>query len=403
MAWERGEESPVEGYLDRLDVSDSRGAVELIYREFCLAEAAGNRPDRSQYLRRFPQHKQALDRVLGLHEACSPSLLGHLVESTCAVQDLPCEGDEIGPYLLRRELGRGSFARVFLAEQSNLENRLVVVKIAARQTREPWLLARVRHAHIVEIVSHTMVDDGAFQLICMPFWGGGTLAAILAAQGQRTGRPTSGHDLLSDLDAVAAPEYPTVHPARPAREVLAGLTYDQALAWLGARLAEALDHAFSRDVAHGDVKPSNILLSADGNPMLLDFNLAREGSPLNPSQWVNERGGTLAYMAPERLRILAAGGPHQDSVAVPEANEPEIGRANRPGASTDIDANEPEDAPHRADIYALGMVLLEAATGRMPAQPALPAEPARPARKLAQDRGEYLRGGPCAKRPGDNP
>ena len=38
-------------------------------------------------------------------------------------------GDEIGPYVLRRELGRGGFARVFLAEQTNLENRLVVLKV----------------------------------------------------------------------------------------------------------------------------------------------------------------------------------------------------------------------------------------------------------------------------------
>ena len=99
---------------------------------------------------------------------------------------LPEAGDSIGPYLLRRELGRGSFARVFLAEQADLANRLVVVKIATRTTREPWLLARARHAHIVEIVSHAVVDDGAFQLICMPFWGGATLADILAARPKRS-------------------------------------------------------------------------------------------------------------------------------------------------------------------------------------------------------------------------
>jgi len=375
-AWERGEESPVEEYLDRLNPSDNRRAVELIYREFCLAEAAGKQPQRSQYLLRFPQHREALDRVLGLHDLCSPSLLGRWVDSTCEGGDLPCEGDEIGPYVLRRELGRGSFARVFLAEQSNLENRLVVVKIASRQTREPWLLARVRHAHIVEIVSHTVVDDGAFQLICMPFWGGGTLTAVLAAQRQRHRRPTSGRDLLVDLDAVAAPEYPTVHPARPAREILAGLTYDQALAWVGARLAEALDHAFSRDVAHGDVKPSNILLSADGNPMLLDFNLARESSPVNSSEWKSDRGGTLAYMAPERLHAMAAvDSTSLDSQAGPGENKSGAGQVGRPSASAEMDGGEPDDAPQRADIYALGMVLLEALTGRKPEQLALPAEP----------------------------
>src|SRR5262249_50700332 len=86
-------------------------------------------------------------------------------------------------------------------------------------------------------------------------------------------------DLLNDIDAVSAAEYDGVNPARPARELLSRLTENQAMAWIVARLAEALDHAFGRKVAHGDVKPSNILLTADGNPMLLDFNLAQDWSP----------------------------------------------------------------------------------------------------------------------------
>ena len=40
-AWERGQAPAVEDYLDRLDPADSQAAVELIYREFCLAEADG--------------------------------------------------------------------------------------------------------------------------------------------------------------------------------------------------------------------------------------------------------------------------------------------------------------------------------------------------------------------------
>ena len=230
----------VDGYLKRLDPADSRGAVELIYREFCLAEAAGKRPEPTCYFARFPEHANALERLLGLHLACSPSLLGHCVESTKIERDLPEVGDAIGPYVLRRELGRGGFVRVFLAEQSNLENRRVVVKVTTRPTREPWLLARVRHAHIVEIVTHDLVDDGVFrfQLICMPFWGGQTLEAVLAARRERKRHRRSGKELLDDLDGVAVPGYPPVHPGRPAREILAGLSYDQAVAWVGARLAE---------------------------------------------------------------------------------------------------------------------------------------------------------------------
>jgi len=382
-AWERGQALPVERYLGRLNPADCRGAVELIYREFCLAEAAGRRHEASQYLVRFPAYAEALERLLGLHAACSPSLLGRWVESAAGDQDLPNVGDVIGPYVLRRELGRGGFARVFLAEQSNLENRLVVVKVTTRPTREPWLLARVRHANIVEIVSHSLVDDGAFQfqLICMPFWGGATLAAVLAARRQRERHPVSGRDLLADLDAVAAAGYLAVHPARPAREILAGLSYEQAVAWVGARLAEALDHAFSRDVAHGDVKPSNILLSADGNPMLLDFNLARDGSPASSSGLAHDPGGTVAYMAPERLRAIAAGGPAEDH---PDPGGSKAGLDAALNANEQADASHgpdvPDHAPHHADIYALGVVLLEAATGRPSEQWASPVAPAPPSR-----------------------
>jgi serine/threonine protein kinase len=374
-AWELGQAPVLEDYLDRLDPADSHAVVELIYREFCLAEADGRAPDISSYLSRFPRYRESLERLLRLHSACSPSLLGRWLEPGVAEEGLPEAGDSIGPYLLRRELGRGSFARVFLAEQADLENRLVVVKLSTRPTREPWLLARARHAHIVEIVSHAMVDDGALQLICMPFWGGATLAAVLATRRRGDRARVSGRDLLADLDAVAAPEYPAVHPARPAREVLAGLSFSQALAWIIARLAEALSHAFSRGVAHGDVKPSNILLSADGNPMLLDFNLARDGTPTDPDAiWPKDPGGTLAYMAPERLRKLAALELAGDETDIVPSGLPSAGDFQpNPGLSPlSPDPDLADLSPHRGDIYALGMVLLEALTGRSPAAASLP-------------------------------
>jgi serine/threonine protein kinase len=371
-AWEQGETPSVEEYLDRLDPGDSRGAVELIYRDYCLAAAAGQHPDSSQYLKRFPRFAPALERVLGLHEACSPSLLGRWVDSAVGETELPEAGDEIGPYLLRRELGRGSFARVFLAEQVNLENRLVVVKVATRPTREPWLLARVRHTHIVEIFSHALVGDDDLHLICMQFWGGATLADVLDA---RRGRGVTGRDLLAQLDSVAATEFPVDQAARPAREILAGSTYNQAIAWIGARLAEALDYAFSRGVVHGDVKPSNILLSADGNPRLLDFNLSRDSSGLGPTSHARDLGGTLAYMAPERLRALDSNLTFSDSNGSGSGDAARDGdplngvspTTGRLGGSLALpgsrDGEDQDDLAHQGDVYALGMVLLEAMLG----------------------------------------
>ena len=279
-------------------------------------------------------------------------------------ENLPCAGYEVGPFFLRRELGRGSFSRVFLAEQIDLENRLVVLKVATHLTQEPWLLARVRHPHVVEVVSHALVEDCGFHLICMPFWGGATLSAVLAER-QRGDLGASGSDLLRDLDAVAAAEFPSTGAVQPARELLSSSSYDQAVAWIGARLADALDYAFSKDVAHGDVKPSNILLTADGIPMLLDFNLARDGSPLGSIDHVADPGGTVAYILPSafalaagesvRPEMTASDGIVSGSVSAPVSQRGSF-RADSPA---DLRA-------HQADIYSLGVVLLEAMTRRTP-------------------------------------
>lgn len=334
-SWERGDRPRAEAYLALLRPADS---AELIYHEFCLAEASDLGPDPAEYLGRFPEHAGPLGRLFALHGALPASLLRAWAEPT----DLPSAGDEIGPYRLVRELGRGSFARVFLAEQADLDHRLVVVKVSTRASAEPRLLARARHAQIVEVLRHVATEGGDLHLVCMPFLGGATLAAVLDARRKLGRRARTGLDLLADLDRASAPEYPAPGISRPAREVISGLSYPGALAWVVARLAEALDHAHRRGVAHGDLKPSNILLTAEATPMLFDFNLAVDRLDASRPGPATDAGGTPAYMAPERLRVVAGAG------EVP------------PGRGLDL---------HRADLYALGLVLLEALTGRAPEVP----------------------------------
>ncbi|MEO6810102.1 MAG: serine/threonine-protein kinase, partial [Isosphaeraceae bacterium] len=337
--WDRGESPRVEDILDRLEPCAPDDLIELIYHEFCLAEAAGDDPDPIDYLVRFPVCRDRLARLFGLHGV----LGGSFSRSWAEPAALPESGDEVGPYRLVRELGRGGFARVFLAEQDDLDGRLVVLKVSARPSPESRLLARARHPHIVEVLRHVTADDGALHLVCMPFLGGATLAAVLDERRRRARRPKRGRDLLADLDRASAPEYPPPPGrSRPAREVMASLSYPQALAWIVARLAEALDHAQRRGVLHGDLKPSNVLLTADGQPMLFDFNLAVDWHASLDGDEAGETGGTLAYMAPERLLAIA-----------------EPGLTPPPRAA----------ARHRADLYALGLLLREALTGQAPEVP----------------------------------
>ena len=93
---------------------------------------------------------------------------------------------------------------------------------------------------------------------------------------------------------------------------------------LGARLADALAHVHRGGIVHRDLKPANVLLGADG-PRLADFGIARalDGTAVTGTGYVV---GTAAYLAPEQVRGEWVG---------PEA-----------------------------DVYALGLVLLEALTGR---------------------------------------
>ena len=67
--------------------------------------------------------------------------------------DFPRSGDELFGFRLRAPLGRGAFARVFLAEQADLAGRPVVLKISAIEGTRPQTLAQMQHTNIVPIYS----------------------------------------------------------------------------------------------------------------------------------------------------------------------------------------------------------------------------------------------------------
>src|SRR5581483_2334416 len=125
------------------------------------------------------------------------------------------------------------------------------------------------------------------------------------------------------------------HVAPPDLDRLQKLTYVGAVLWLGARLADGLAHAHERGILHHDLKPANVLLTDDGQPLLLDFNLA-EDTKRRAVAGVAALGGTLPYMAPEQLDAL------QDRAGTVDA---------------------------RGDLYALGVILYELLTTRHPFPP----------------------------------
>lgn len=244
-------------------------------------------------------------------------------------------GDRIDDFDLLLELGRGAFAQVFLARQRSLQ-RLVAVKISADHGTEPQTLAQLDHESIVRVYDQRVLPDRGLKLLYMQYVPGGTLAAVLTRVRATAPERRSGRLLLDAVDEALADKGEIPTSSSRARDEIAALSWPETVAWLGRRLAEALDYAERRGVLHRDIKPANVLLSADAAPKLADFNISFSNHIAGSSP-VAYFGGSLAYMSPEHL----------------EASHPQLS-----GTVDDLDT--------RSDIYALGVMLWELLTGRRP-------------------------------------
>jgi serine/threonine protein kinase/tetratricopeptide (TPR) repeat protein len=323
-AWGRGERPPAEAFFDRHPrlTQPSEAAIRLIYEEVCLRQREGQEVTLSELIGRFPQWRTELEVLLDCDR-----LLGAMP----GPPDFPAVEETLGDFLLLAELGRGAKGRCFLAAQPSLSYRQVVLKITADDHIEHLSMARLQHTHIMPLYSEHAFADRRIRALCMPYLGGTTLARILAELSRVPADRRSGQSFLDVLDRTQQSRPWPQSRASPSRRFLAQASHVQAICWIGACLADALQYAHDRGLVHMDVKPSNILLSADGQPMLLDFHLAREPIPKGelPADGV---GGTPGYMSPEQEARITA-------------------RESAGSARPAVDA--------RSDLYSLGRVLAE--------------------------------------------
>jgi eukaryotic-like serine/threonine-protein kinase len=323
-AWGRGERPPAEAFLEhhpRLTVQPE-AAIRLIYEEVCLRQGEGQTVALAELLLRFPQWRSELEVLL----ECD-----RLVGTMAAQPVFPAVGETLGEFHLLAELGRGARGRCFLAVQPALADRHVVVKVTTDDHGEHLSLARLQHTHIMPLYSEHQFPERKMRALCMPYLGGATLAQILARLRTVPADQLCGQLLLDVLDRTEQIRPWPQSRASPARLFLAQASFVRAVCWIGACVADALQYAHGRGLVHMDVKPSNILLTADAQPMLLDFHLARGPIGMGKSA-MGRVGGTPGYMSPEQdVRVSATG----------------VGPADRPA----VDA--------RSDLYSLGRVLAD--------------------------------------------
>ncbi len=329
--WQRGHRRPAEEYLALLgDFSvgkHGQAVLRIIYEEVCQRQELGQEVSLTELQQRFPQWAEELALVYNCHR-----VLGLVPRGP----RFPGVGDTLGDFRVVAELGRGGRGRVYLAEQTFLAGRLMILKVIPSRDQEHLKLARLQHTHIVPLYAVRDFPERNLRKLCMPCLGGATLEKLLAhllpiAPEKRTGR-----DLLEALRTSSTEGHPRMFwPAQgPNRRFLEGASFVQAVCWMGVCLADALHYAHGQGLVHLDVKPSNVLLTADCQPMLLDFHLAH--GPVVPEEEAVWPGGTPAYMSPEQLAAWRA---YSNQQPLPMA----------------VDA--------RSDLYSLGALLREALYG----------------------------------------
>lgn len=311
--WRDGQRPDARRFIDQHPEVRSAQAlvIDLAYEEFCLRQEAGEQVDTEKFVANFPTAQHALARMLDVHGVMRSR--GVKIETET---EWPEAGASWLDWDLIEPLGRGAFSRVFLAREPALGNREVVLKCSFAGPDEAFILGSLSHPNIVPIHSTRYDEIRGLTAISMPLLGYRTLADAL--------NRLAGQGIAARTAALFVPK-----TAKPPAEA----DYTSAVLSLIERISNGLGVAHAAGVIHGDIKPSNVLLSFAGEPMLMDFNLSA-----GPGCTVERLGGTPPYMAPECL----AG----------------FWNPLRPDV-------ECEPGP-RSDLFSLGVVLLELLLGRIP-------------------------------------
>ncbi|MCC6781940.1 MAG: protein kinase [Planctomycetes bacterium] len=209
----------------------------------------------------------------------------------------------VGDFLVLEEVGRGGMGVVYRAEQASL-GRIVALKVlpslvgldassVARFRREAETAGRISHPGIVPV--YGVGEENGVHWFAMEFVEGPPLDRLLAVVQSRPPERLLGTLFEeSGLDQ----SFPAMVTA-DRRNSGPGSRWARSCARLAADVASALAAAHREGVIHRDIKPSNILIRSSGQPVVVDFGLARDERTLGLTR-TGDAIGTPNYMAPEQ-------------------------------------------------------------------------------------------------------
>jgi eukaryotic-like serine/threonine-protein kinase len=311
---------------DSQGISQRSVVIEQAVNEFFSLCATNPNLSPGEFCQRFADLGSSIQSSIGRQLELETFLKRSPWLELNAGTDWPSVGDRLGSFIVIEGLGRGGLGRVYLCREPDLGDRQVVLKLGRSSRLEAHTLGLLTHPNIVPILFSKWDATAGLEILGMPFLGRSTLTDLIDVAFEE-GPPKSAHvlDRAACLWRVSSDRV-----AELARVPLPdpGRSYVECVVEIGVCLAEALEHAHRNGIFHGDIKPSNVLLTESGSPLLMDFNLSG-----NTQLASKARGGTLPYMPPEQLRLLS-------------------GERGEYGAAS--------------DVFSLGVVLYELLTGRLP-------------------------------------